>query len=229
MRKKVHKENNETKTKTEVAEMRLQKKREQGKGKMKNKISKEVSEVIKKTLPKKVKKDIAVVDQDKDKTKIKKTQYQKKKEKKDIYKKTSLSPLVKRHPGHRLGAYQWHKLYDPSIVEKIPGLYVGGKTDVEVAVDIGIAEHTFYAWVKQYPAFSEAVKYGKSLSKTYMMKVGREAVDSERKVNDKIWHILMRNCHGFDKMTAESEAERIAREKQERIEKRTSDLLHELK
>lgn len=135
-------------------------------------------------------------------------------------------PLVDGVLSHPKGAYAWQKKYDPAIIEYIPELYEGGRTDCEVAVDIGICESTFYDWIKQYPAFASAVKYGKSISKKYMTSVGRDAVDSGRKINDKVWHIMMRNCHGYDKIV-ESDEERLAKERQERINQRTQELLND--
>ena len=108
------------------------------------------------------------------------------------------SPLVCSVLSHPKGAYKWQKKYGPAIIEYIPALYLEGQDNCEVATAIGICESTFYDWIKQYPAFADAVKYGKSLSKSYLMRVGRDAVDKERKINDKVWHTLMRNCHGFD-------------------------------
>lgn len=135
-------------------------------------------------------------------------------------------PLVNHVLTHPKGAYKWQKLYDPSINEFIPELYVGGRTDVQVAVDIGICESTFYEWIKQYPAFASAVKYGKAISKSSMTDEGLKAVYEGKKINDKVWHIMMRNCHGYDK-NVESDEERLKRERQERIDQRTKELLND--
>lgn len=133
-------------------------------------------------------------------------------------------PLVCGVLTHPKGAYMWQKKYDPSIIPYIPELYEGGRTDVQVAVDIGICESTFYDWIKQYPAFASAVKYGKSISKAAMSEVGIDAAKGYKKIDGKVWHIMMRNCHGYDKVI-ESEEERLAKEKQDRINQRTKELL----
>lgn len=138
----------------------------------------------------------------------------------------SAKTLVNRMLNHPMGAYRWHKLYDASIVEHIPALYEGGATDVQVAADIGICESTFYQWIKDHPEFGSAVKYGKTISKASMTKQGLDTIYSGKKINDKVWHIMMRNCHGYDKHV-ESEDERLLREKQERVNQRAQELLNE--
>lgn len=139
--------------------------------------------------------------------------------------KISPTPLVNRMLDHPMGAYKWHKLYDPSLVEKVPGLYEGGKTDAMVAAAIGIAKSTLYDWIKQYPAFAEAVKYGKTIAESYMTSVGIDAVDKERKINDKVWHTLMRNCYGYDKAAIDPK-EQEEKDRQEAINNRTQELLN---
>ncbi len=110
-------------------------------------------------------------------------------------------PLVSSMLNHPNGAYRWQKKYDSSINEHIPALYEGGRTDCEVAVDIGISEKTFREWIKIYPAFEDAVQIGRSIAKKFMLEHGRDAAvtRTQYKTDAKIWHILMRNCHGFDK------------------------------
>lgn len=118
----------------------------------------------------------------------------------DEYKKTRVNPpLVNKMLNHPCGAYGWHKLYDPSLCEIVPSLYEGGKTDAEVAAIIGISVNTFWRWRKQYPAFKSAVEYGKTKSEAHMSVVGREAAEGMRKIDGKVWHIIMRNQYGYDK------------------------------
>src|ERR1700676_1098535 len=139
-------------------------------------------------------------------------------------KKASPRPLVNKMLNHPNGAYSWQKLYDPIICEHIPALYEGGKTNCEVAVAIGICESTFYDWIKQYPAFAEAVKYGKAISKSYMMDAGRGAATTDKKINGLVWHIIMRNCHEFDK---DKEGKKQEEETKENIGNDISDLINE--
>lgn len=120
---------------------------------------------------------------------------------------------------HPKGAYRWQKKYDPAIIEYIPELYEGGRTDVEVAVDIGISESNFYEWMKQYPAFADAVRYGKSISKKAMSEIGLEGAKGDRKIDGKVWHIMMRNCHGYDKEHTETVTKQDLKEHGEKMEK----------
>lgn len=138
---------------------------------------------------------------------------------------TRPTPLVNRMLDHPSGAYSWHKLYYPELCYEIPRLYEGGKTDAEVAVAIGIAKSTFYDWIKQYPAFAEAVKYGKTIGESYMSSVGRDSVDAGRKINDKVWHIMMRNCYDYDKPTV-SPAEQEEKNRQEQINTRAAEIMN---
>lgn len=140
-------------------------------------------------------------------------------------KKTSPTPLVSRMLNHPNGAYRWQKLYDPCINEHVPNLYKGGKTDAQVAALIGIAKSTLYDWIKQYPAFAEAVKYGKTMAEAYTTQVGMDAVDKERKINDKVWHTLMRNCYGFDRPEVDPK-EQAEKDRQELINNRAQEIMN---
>lgn len=108
-------------------------------------------------------------------------------------------PLVNRLLSHPSGANMWHKLYDDVICDHVPALYAEGRFDCEVAAAIGIAKSTFYDWIKQYPRFADAVRYGKTLSESHMTAVGRGAAEGKRKIDGHTWHILMRNGYGYDK------------------------------
>jgi len=134
-------------------------------------------------------------------------------------------PLVDSVLSHPKGAYKWQKKYDPAINEYIPALYEGGRTDCQVAVDIGIHESTFYDWIKLYPAFADAVKYGKAISKASMSQVALDAVYKERKINDKVWHIMMRNCHGYDKAVIDPK-EQEEKDRQEQINNRAQEIIN---
>lgn len=127
------------------------------------------------------------------------------------------TPLVDSVLSHPCGAYKWQKKYDPAINEYIPDLYQGGKTDAQVAVAIGIHKGTLYDWIKQYPAFADAVRYGKSIAESYTTQVGMDAVDKERKINDKVWHTLMRNCYDYDRPKP-NEEEQAEKDRQARID-----------
>lgn len=137
----------------------------------------------------------------------------------------SLTPLVDSVLSHPMGAYKWQKKYDPSIIEHVPPLYLGGKTDAQVAVRIGISKCTFYQWMKDYPAFADAVKYGRTLAEDYTTQVGLDAVDKERKINDKVWHTLMRNCYGYDRDKIDPK-EQEEKDKQAQIDKRAAEIIN---
>ena len=127
---------------------------------------------------------------------------QKKKSKKDnIVKeaKPRLTPkLVNPWVKHPFGANSWHRLYDPALCEAVPELYVGGKSDAEVAVAIGISKMTFYDWIKKYPQFREAVYYGRSHAEVPFQEAGRAAAFGERQINGMVWAANMRNRFGYD-------------------------------
>jgi hypothetical protein len=145
--------------------------------------------------------------------------------------KSSRSPtLVNRYLNHPQGAYRWHKIYDPSICEHVPGLYEGGKSDAEVAVAIGVAKQTLYRWMNEYPEFKEAVQYGRNIAETVFQEAGRKAALGHNKdVNHVCWLANMRNRFDFDitKKTDdtndapdESEIRKVAEEK---LESKLSD------
>lgn len=95
--------------------------------------------------------------------------------------------------------YSWLKSFDYEFCDLVPGLYAQGKTDVEVAVALGVSKNTFYRWINTYPEFADAVQYGKGLSEIEMTKWGKEAAKGDRKIDGKVWHVIMRNSHGWSK------------------------------
>lgn len=106
--------------------------------------------------------------------------------------------LVNHHLLHPSGANRWHRLYDSALCEVIPSLYEGGKSDAEVAVAIGIAKCTFYAWRKKYPEFNAAVMFGKTIEEVPFQEAGREAALGQRDINGRVWEVNMRNRFGYD-------------------------------
>lgn len=138
--------------------------------------------------------------------------------------KSSLTPtLVNKYLNHPLGAYRWHKIYNPSICDHVPGLYEGGKSDAEVAVAIGVSKQTLYAWIKQYPEFKEAVQYGRNIAESVFQEAGRRAaLGYNKNVNHVCWLANMRNRFDFDmskktdddiESVDESEIRKVAEEK----------------
>ena len=135
------------------------------------------------------------------------------------------TPLVDSVLTQPKGAYKWQKKYDPAINEYIPALYQGGRTDAQVAARIGIAKCTFYLWIKQYPAFADAVQYGKTLAEDYTTQIGFDALEKERKINDKVWHTLMRNCYGYDRDVVDPKDEE-EKNRIEQINNRTAEIMN---
>lgn len=54
--------------------------------------------------------------------------------------------------------------YDPSNNKQVEKFAKLGATDVEIADFLGIAQSTFYEWIKEYPELSEAIKRGKEIA-----------------------------------------------------------------
>ena len=86
--------------------------------------------------------------------------------------------------------------YDPSILGDIPAMYAEGQADVEVATELGIAESTFYLWIKEHKEFSEAVKLGRQVSHAWWLARGRRNL-AGRDFNSTLWYMNMKNRHGW--------------------------------
>ena len=68
--------------------------------------------------------------------------------------------------------------YDPSKLEEIEKLAGIGLPDKDIAFLLGIDVSTFYAWKKERPEFSEAIKRGKTTGKmTIVNSLYRKAIE----------------------------------------------------
>jgi len=90
-------------------------------------------------------------------------------------------------------------IYQASFCDEIQHLYAAGATDVKCAVHCGVCKETYYEWMYQYPDFKKAVMHGKALSHKYWAEMGQAGAEATRKIEPKIWHLFMRNAHGWDK------------------------------
>ena len=90
-------------------------------------------------------------------------------------------------------------IYNPDFCDAIQPIYATGGTDVKAAGHLGVARETFYEWMYRYPEFKKAVLHGKNQSHIYWAELGQAGAQDERKVDSKIWHLFMRNAHGWDK------------------------------
>lgn len=88
--------------------------------------------------------------------------------------------------------------YDTSMCADIPEMYAEGQADIEVAVELGIGEDTFYRWMKdpEKQDFQVAVKSGRELSKTWWLARGRKNLGG-RDFNSTLWYMNMKNRHGW--------------------------------
>lgn len=109
------------------------------------------------------------------------------------------APLVQGVSHHPAGAFNGRGKYDAAICAKIPALYSEGQSDVEVVVEIGINRSTFAEWQEKYPEFKAAVEEGRALSHAWWEKLGRKGSTKSTACEPHLWHINMRNRHGWDK------------------------------
>lgn len=58
---------------------------------------------------------------------------------------------------------KYQEWIEPEGLLKIEGWARDGLTDEQIAKNIGISRETIYAWKKQYPDFSNALKKGKEV------------------------------------------------------------------
>jgi transposase len=83
--------------------------------------------------------------------------------------------------------------YKPEIAETLPDQFKDGQSVIEVCVQLGISKDTFYAWVKEYPEFSDSYKKGLEYSQQWWEKLGRAGTVGKIPVNPTMWIFNMKN------------------------------------
>ncbi len=95
------------------------------------------------------------------------------------------------------GCYSGHGKYKPEMCARVPGLYLKGESDAEVAFALDVSKAMFYRWINQYPEFAEAVEIGKTVSECWWQKLGRDGAAGKINVQAKIFISNMKNRFGW--------------------------------
>lgn len=101
--------------------------------------------------------------------------------------------------------------YRPEMDEVVVREMSEGASITEVAAAIGITPDTLYEWIKPLdssgnpnsyykPTFSEAVKFGRELSKKWWLEQGRKNLNNKG-FNSALWYMNMKNRHGWSDRT----------------------------
>ena len=101
-------------------------------------------------------------------------------------------------------------IYRLEMCEKVPGLYINGESDVEVAIALGVSKKTFYQWVREKPEFAEAVELGKNHSECWWQKLGRAGAEGSIRVQPTIWFANMQNRFGWKNTTTLEDCNEMA-------------------
>ena len=92
--------------------------------------------------------------------------------------------------------------YDPVMCQKVVPFMAQGFSQKALAGHLEISEDTLYAWIKQYPEFSESVKDGSTQSAIWWEKVGMTGmVGKIAGFNATTWIFNMKNRHGWTDRT----------------------------
>lgn len=83
--------------------------------------------------------------------------------------------------------------YTKAIVDGLPAMFENGESVVEVCVALDIVKDTFYAWVKQYPEFSDAYKKGIEKSEAWWTRLGRGGAMGSVKIQPATFCFNMKN------------------------------------
>lgn len=83
--------------------------------------------------------------------------------------------------------------------EKVLKLYKQGKSDTQVAVELGISRQTFYTYIKEghsayKPVFAEAVGRGRDLAQAWWEQQAQEGLWVEEegpRLNNSVYHFIM--------------------------------------
>ena len=99
--------------------------------------------------------------------------------------------------------------YDPSMLKDMIALFSEGASKTEIAASLGITRETFNVWQKNNQDFSDAVKEGEELSKSWWEKHGRTQLENKN-FNAVLWYMNMKNRFGWrDKQDITSNDETI--------------------
>lgn len=87
-------------------------------------------------------------------------------------------------------------LYRPEYCEIAINELKEGASMEEISLELDVHIDTLYEWMKVHPAFSEAIKKGRSYSKAWWMKRGRKDLEND-KFNSTLWYMNMKNRFGW--------------------------------
>jgi len=71
-----------------------------------------------------------------------------------------------------------------------------GASETEVALRLGIGETVFAKWIREIPIFRDVVSLGRTLSKAWWLRIGRQNL-TNNKFNTQLWAKLLAVHHGI--------------------------------
>lgn len=86
--------------------------------------------------------------------------------------------------------------YKPEMCDQVIALMSEGASLVEVAAEIGICEDTLHEWKKTNSDFSESIKRGIQLSKSWWERKGRTSLEN-KEFSYTGWYMNMKNRFGW--------------------------------
>jgi transposase-like protein len=96
----------------------------------------------------------------------------------------------KRKPGRR-------STYSAEMCDLAYEMLCLGASKIHVAAKLGVNRDTLYAWCKKYPEFEDAIDRGLVCAEVYWTELGQEAILGKRKLNFRLYRVLMRNRFGW--------------------------------
>jgi transposase-like protein len=93
--------------------------------------------------------------------------------------------------------YTGNGKYKPEMCELVPEMYREGESDSEVAFKLDISSAVFYAWIKKYQEFAEAVEKGKTVSQAVRQKIGRDGAQGKIPIQARVFIANMKNRFGW--------------------------------
>lgn len=91
-------------------------------------------------------------------------------------------------------------LYRPSFCQKVIELGKEGKTNSQVAAELGVCRSTLHKWTQDFPDFSDAYRLSREFAEKWWLNIGQEYMlkgGKDSTFNDRIWIFWMKARFGL--------------------------------
>lgn len=104
----------------------------------------------------------------------------------------------KRHKPPDVTGIKWDA-YKQEMCQRAIEIMAKGESILAVSAEFGVGKATLYDWMAKYPEFKTAIDRGKEVSELWWHREAQKSLheDKDRKFNDRLYMINMRNRFGW--------------------------------